>query len=339
MMKSGIYMITCKKTKKIYIGLSKDMKGRFQTHLYHLKNGKHANIFMQRIYEEYGKEAFKFTILERCPEDQMHERELFWMNHYDSTNPEKGFNIQRDNSKLKKHQLETCNNLIYRNQISESVKKLWDDPEYKEKMLKALNTDEIRQLRSEAMKKKHQNSKFKKIMAKTWKMQSEDEEYKKKKAEKVKELWKDPEYREKTLKANKSNYCNQKRNESISNSLKERHKDPEFKIEYEKQMQDPERKRKISESSKARWDDPEFRAKMNDPERKIKRVEVTKARWDDPEFKKNASEKIKQKLNDPEFKKSQEQKFKNHSEKMKARWTDPELRAKMMENRRSKAKT
>ena len=62
----GIYEIENKKTGKKYIGSSHNIEKRFYQHKNDMKNGKHANIHLQREYDKYGLESFKFNILEEC---------------------------------------------------------------------------------------------------------------------------------------------------------------------------------------------------------------------------------------------------------------------------------
>lgn len=63
-MERGIYRIYNILNLKTYIGSSINIKRRFTTHKYHLnKNGHHCE-HLQRAWNKYGKEYFKFEILE-----------------------------------------------------------------------------------------------------------------------------------------------------------------------------------------------------------------------------------------------------------------------------------
>jgi hypothetical protein len=101
--------------------------------------------------------------------------------------------------------------------------------------------------------------------------------------------------------------------------------------------EDPERNKKISESTKAQWADPN--SAYNTPEHRKKMSAASKAQWDDPEFRKKQIEDAKAKWTDPEFRKKQ-MKIRNAPEyrkKMsasaKAKWTDPEYRKKWSASR------
>lgn len=136
-MKSGIYMITCVHTNKVYVGSSKNMKSRYQVHLSDLKRGKHGNPYMINAYNKYGKEAFKFSVLEYCVCEILLDREYFWINYYESTNPEKGFNIIFD-FKREKNKLELCNSSIYREKMRKLASTRWEDPKFREKNIEGI---------------------------------------------------------------------------------------------------------------------------------------------------------------------------------------------------------
>lgn len=70
-MNAGVYVITCLPTGKRYVGSSaKSLKHRFRTHLSQLRNSKHHSKYMQRAWNKYGEDAFRFEIVIVCrPED------------------------------------------------------------------------------------------------------------------------------------------------------------------------------------------------------------------------------------------------------------------------------
>lgn len=82
---SGIYKITCQKTKEIYIGKSTDVKNRWQQHCKTAFNcGTIASSILHRKMQQYGIENFTFELLESVPKDQLSEREKFYINFYKS---------------------------------------------------------------------------------------------------------------------------------------------------------------------------------------------------------------------------------------------------------------
>lgn len=84
---SGIYKITCQKTKEIYIGKSTDIKNRWQQHCKTAFNcGTIASSILHRKMQQYGIENFTFELLEKVPKDQLSEREAFYIDFYQSKN-------------------------------------------------------------------------------------------------------------------------------------------------------------------------------------------------------------------------------------------------------------
>lgn len=84
----GIYKIENIKNKKVYIGQSKDIYGRFKQHERELKNNTHHSSKLQRSYNKtVDKSVFKFSILEIVDDyKKLDEREQFYINFYDSFN-------------------------------------------------------------------------------------------------------------------------------------------------------------------------------------------------------------------------------------------------------------
>lgn len=73
----GIYIITNIINGKRYIGQSTDIKRRFYEHrcISH-----ESNIHLKRALNKYGKENFKYEILELCAEEELDEREVYYIN-------------------------------------------------------------------------------------------------------------------------------------------------------------------------------------------------------------------------------------------------------------------
>lgn len=92
-MNSGIYCIINKINNKIYIGQSKNLLKRKKEHKKGLKYGKHHNSHLQNAYDNYGKENFFFKILMYCPQEELNKYEDFFINIFDATNRNKGYNI------------------------------------------------------------------------------------------------------------------------------------------------------------------------------------------------------------------------------------------------------
>lgn len=87
---SGIYKITFP-NNKIYIGLSNNMYRRMLEHNTDFRN----NLPIEKAIQKYGK-ITEFEILELIPSENrelMIEREKYWINFYNSTNKDIGYNI------------------------------------------------------------------------------------------------------------------------------------------------------------------------------------------------------------------------------------------------------
>ena len=84
---SGIYVITNLINGKQYVGLSKNCYKRWNDHYsksYCSKreDDKHKALYM--AMRKYGRENFSFQILEECSEDELCEREIFWIKKLDT---------------------------------------------------------------------------------------------------------------------------------------------------------------------------------------------------------------------------------------------------------------
>ena len=90
-MSCGIYKITNKINNKIYIGQSVNIEQRFYTHcsdaLY-----KADNNYFHNAIRKYGKENFYIEIIEECPEEELNDREIYWISKYNSTDTSIGYN-------------------------------------------------------------------------------------------------------------------------------------------------------------------------------------------------------------------------------------------------------
>lgn len=60
---SGVYMLQCCVTSKVYIGCTRDLRARLHGHVTTLRRGTHDNIKLQSTWSKYGEEAFLFRVL------------------------------------------------------------------------------------------------------------------------------------------------------------------------------------------------------------------------------------------------------------------------------------
>ena len=93
-----IYAIRCKANGKLYIGKTIRFDARIHEHFYELKTGKkgqfhEAGANFQTDYDSYGADAFEVFILEDNVKPEVaRERESYWVNEYQTTDPRFGYN-------------------------------------------------------------------------------------------------------------------------------------------------------------------------------------------------------------------------------------------------------
>lgn len=98
---SRIYKITDRTNNKVYIGQTKrDIYKRFAEHIYRALNSQRKNDRTLAIYiaiVNHKPENFQVELLENVEgtPKQVDEREIYWIKQYDSTNPDKGYNLDK----------------------------------------------------------------------------------------------------------------------------------------------------------------------------------------------------------------------------------------------------
>ena len=82
----GIYAIVNLVNQHFYVGSAVNLLKRQQRHLRDLATGNHKNDHLQRAYDRYGADAFRFDILEHVEHvGDLLVREQY---HIDTLNPE-----------------------------------------------------------------------------------------------------------------------------------------------------------------------------------------------------------------------------------------------------------
>ena len=92
----GIYCIENLINGKKYIGLSKDCLKRWSDHYskcYHTTKPDEIRKPLYMAMKKYGRENFSFKIIEECSENELKEKEIYWISYYDSYN--KGYNATK----------------------------------------------------------------------------------------------------------------------------------------------------------------------------------------------------------------------------------------------------
>lgn len=86
-MSCGIYKITNKINGHSYIGLSKNIEKRFSDHItkaFYSQKQEDIDKVLYKAIRKYGESNFSFDIIELCPEDKLKEREIYWINFYNT---------------------------------------------------------------------------------------------------------------------------------------------------------------------------------------------------------------------------------------------------------------
>jgi group I intron endonuclease len=88
----GIYKITNLVDSKIYIGSSVNIDKRYKEHL--VNSTTKSNKYLQNAINKYGKENFKFEVLEECNKEDLKNIEQFWLDKTKCYNSFIGYNIR-----------------------------------------------------------------------------------------------------------------------------------------------------------------------------------------------------------------------------------------------------
>lgn len=90
---SGIYSITNLVNGKRYIGKSLAIHYRWTRHRRELRKQEHYNSFLQRAWDKYGEENFKFEVVEKCEKECLCEREIHWIKEFKTLGQDYGYNL------------------------------------------------------------------------------------------------------------------------------------------------------------------------------------------------------------------------------------------------------
>lgn len=99
--KAGIYLIKNLINNKIYIGKAINIYNRIRQHINLLnKKSLDENRYLINSWFKYGRDNFQYIVLEYLEKDEnlLKERELYWMNYYNSIDRNIGYNLRQDTS-------------------------------------------------------------------------------------------------------------------------------------------------------------------------------------------------------------------------------------------------
>ena len=75
----GIYKITTLHNNEFYIGSAVCYNRRISLHITNLKNNKHHSIYLQNIFNKYGRDNLKFELIDSCNEEELITKEQYYI--------------------------------------------------------------------------------------------------------------------------------------------------------------------------------------------------------------------------------------------------------------------
>lgn len=112
-----------------YVGLTKrTWQERWRGHV-HGALGKRVNTHFAAAIRKYGKDAFSHEILQYCYTlEEANEREQYWISHFDTRNPLRGFNLAPGGDHVPHENRLNYLTPEFRKKASEIAKARWRDP-------------------------------------------------------------------------------------------------------------------------------------------------------------------------------------------------------------------
>ena len=169
--KSGIYCIENIITNKKYIEQSIDVDERWRKHISELNHNYHHNDYLQKAWNKYSEDNFKFYVLEYCNINDLDDKEIYYIDLYNTTDRNIGYNLT-SGGQFKKGSLsyevkQKLSNSIKKSYDNTNLREIrrdnaltqWSKPEYREKITGKNNgmygrhhTEESKRLMSEHSK-------------------------------------------------------------------------------------------------------------------------------------------------------------------------------------------
>lgn len=222
---SGVYVIFCIGSGRIYVGSANNFAGRWRGHRNQLRKGAHENNLLQGAWNKYGEASFKFFIVDRCPKEDCVQLEQKYIDAWKPFYPI-GYNI-----------CEIAGSMLGFSMTTEVRKKIGDKSRNRSKETRA-------KLRAAKLGTKA------------------TEESKSKISEKLKQVYKSGErkptvftadVREKMADAKRGKKHTVEHNEKMSKLRKGKPKSPEHKAKIAAALRSEESRKKQSEAAKLIW--------------------------------------------------------------------------------------
>lgn len=130
----GIYTLTNTVSGTVYVGQARNIRKRWEVHRCTLEKGGHRNGYLQRAWNKYGPEAFRFEVildLSSTPRDalttRLNEEEIAALRHYPET-----YNL------MEAGYSGTVASDATRRLLSEQRKANWADPERRARIVSGM---------------------------------------------------------------------------------------------------------------------------------------------------------------------------------------------------------
>lgn len=111
----GIYCIENLTNNKKYIGQSIHIHRRWSEHKYALNSNTHDNDYLQKAWNKYGADNFRFYIIELCDLEELDDKECHYIELYNTIDVNYGYNlmfgggVNRDMSEATREKLRRAN--------------------------------------------------------------------------------------------------------------------------------------------------------------------------------------------------------------------------------------
>ena len=158
--KCCIYKLTNLINHKIYIGVTNNIKRRLIEHQSVARNHNYKKSLLYDDINIYGFENFKVDIIEYCSIQEKYEKEIYYIEYYQSNNENIGYNITKGGLGGKTHDINGENNPMFGKKYSDEEKL-----NLSKKLLGRKNTTEHNNKISNGLKNKPKSEKHKKNLS------------------------------------------------------------------------------------------------------------------------------------------------------------------------------
>lgn len=188
---SGIYLITCLVNGKRYVGQSQNIQSRWNDYL---RKDRNPHSAIGRAFRKYGRDNFSFDVIEFAPVEMLDELETFYISIANSITPN-GYNVAPiggSNRGVRYGEEVT-------KPLSQRMKLLWSDAEFRSKRVARHNSEEVRNTISQRTKEACASPLAKARRAAATKQRMALPEVKAKHSMLQKQAWRNPKIRAKRI--------------------------------------------------------------------------------------------------------------------------------------------